>query len=116
LYRRLDGPQARSGQVRKISPTPEFDRRIVQPVDSRYTAYATRPHIFHCIVVKEKLYNPTLLEFFSRTPGSINPLPEYSEGLVLFPWTKVIVTPTHDPFQNMSVVCHKRDFVIVVKY
>jgi len=37
LYRRLDGPQGRSGQVRKISPQPGFDPRTVQPVASRYT-------------------------------------------------------------------------------
>jgi hypothetical protein len=37
LYRRLGGPQGRSGQVRKISPTPGFDPRTVQPVASRYT-------------------------------------------------------------------------------
>jgi len=43
LYRRLGGPQGRSGQVGKISPPPEFDPRTVQPVDSRYTDYATRP-------------------------------------------------------------------------
>ena len=43
LYRRLGGPQGRSGQVRKISPQTGFDPRIVQPVASRYTAYATRP-------------------------------------------------------------------------
>ena len=43
LYRRLVGPQGRSGQVRKISPPPGFDRRTVQPVASRYTNYATRP-------------------------------------------------------------------------
>jgi len=42
LYRRLGGPQGRSGQVRKISPPPEFDPRTVQPVASRYTEYATR--------------------------------------------------------------------------
>jgi len=36
LYRRLGGPQSRSGQVRKISPTPGFDPRTVQPVASRY--------------------------------------------------------------------------------
>ena len=30
LYRRLVGPQDRSGQVRKISPTPGFDPRTVQ--------------------------------------------------------------------------------------
>ena len=43
LYRRLGGPQDRSGQVRKISPPPGFDPRTVQPVASRYTDYATRP-------------------------------------------------------------------------
>jgi len=32
LYRRLGGPQGRSGQVRKISPPPGFDHRTVQPV------------------------------------------------------------------------------------
>jgi hypothetical protein len=31
LYRRLGGPQVRSGQVRKISPTPAFDPRTAQP-------------------------------------------------------------------------------------
>jgi len=40
LYRRLGGPQGRSGRVRKISSLPEFDTRIVQPVASRYTDYA----------------------------------------------------------------------------
>jgi len=42
-YRRLGGPQGRSGQVRKISPPPGFDPRTVQPVASRYTDYGTRP-------------------------------------------------------------------------
>ena len=36
LYRRLGGPQGRSGQVRKISPPPGFVPRTVQPVASRY--------------------------------------------------------------------------------
>jgi hypothetical protein len=35
LYRRLGGPQGRSGEVRKISPLPPgFDLRTVQPVAS----------------------------------------------------------------------------------
>ena len=42
LYRRLGGPQGRSGQVQKISPPPGFDPRTVQPVYSRYTNYATQ--------------------------------------------------------------------------
>ena len=40
LYRRLGGPHSRSGRVWKISPTPGFDPRIVQPVASRYTDWA----------------------------------------------------------------------------
>jgi hypothetical protein len=43
LYRRLGGPQGRSGRVRKISPPPGFDPRTVQPVVSRYTDWATGP-------------------------------------------------------------------------
>ena len=37
LYRRLGGPQGRSGRVRKSSPPPGFDPRTVQPIASRYT-------------------------------------------------------------------------------
>jgi hypothetical protein len=37
LYRRLGGPQGRSGRVRKISPPLGFDPRKAKPVASRYT-------------------------------------------------------------------------------
>ena len=40
LYRRLGGPQGRSGRARKISPPPGFDPRTIQPVASRYTDWA----------------------------------------------------------------------------
>ena len=40
LYRRLGGPQGRSGRVRKILPPPEFDPRTAQPIASRYTDWA----------------------------------------------------------------------------
>ena len=40
LYRRLDGPQGRSGRVRKILPPQGFDPRTIQPVASRYTDWA----------------------------------------------------------------------------
>ena len=39
FYKRLDGPQGRSGRVRKISPPLGFDPRTVQLVPSRYTVY-----------------------------------------------------------------------------
>jgi hypothetical protein len=37
LYRRLGGPQSWSGKVKKISPSPGFDPRTIQPIDSCYT-------------------------------------------------------------------------------
>jgi hypothetical protein len=43
LYSRLGGPQGRSAQVRKVSPSPGFDPWTVQPVASYYTDYATWP-------------------------------------------------------------------------
>ena len=40
LYRRLGGPQGRSGRVWKFSQPPGFGPRTVQPVASRYTDWA----------------------------------------------------------------------------
>ena len=40
LYRRLGGPQGRSGRVRNISSSPGFDPRTTQPAASRYTDWA----------------------------------------------------------------------------
>jgi hypothetical protein len=62
LYRRLDGSQGRTGEVRRISPSPGFDPRTVQPVASRYTDYATRPtswdvvccYLIHSVRVAQK--------------------------------------------------------------
>jgi hypothetical protein len=54
LYRRLGGPQGRSGQVQKISPPPGLDPLTVQPVASRYTdcARATyKPSVIVIIII-----------------------------------------------------------------
>jgi len=78
LYRRLGGPQGRSRQVRKISPSPGFDPRTVQPVASRYTDYATGPtdltktcfKIFRLINcnAKKKIFNlKNFLQVTSKT-------------------------------------------------
>jgi hypothetical protein len=40
FYRRLGGPQGRSGRMRKISPQPGFDAQTAQPVTIRYTDYS----------------------------------------------------------------------------
>ena len=39
LYRRLGGPQGRSGRVQKISHPLGFDPQTIQPVASHYTDY-----------------------------------------------------------------------------
>jgi hypothetical protein len=46
LYRRLGGPQGRSGRLRKLSPPPGFDPRTVQSVAIRYTDYAIPAHLY----------------------------------------------------------------------
>ena len=51
LYRRLGGPQGQFGRVRKISPSPGFDPRTVQPVASSYTNWAIPVPVYlytHC--------------------------------------------------------------------
>ena len=68
LYRRVDGPQGRSGHVRKISPPPEFDPRIVQSVYSRYTDYATRPNVWR----KEVYKMSALVDFVVKDSPSWN--------------------------------------------
>ena len=55
LFRRLGGPQGRSGQVRKISPPSGFDPRTVHPVASRYIGYAPRHVVVHYTYVLDIL-------------------------------------------------------------
>jgi hypothetical protein len=55
FYRRLDGLQDQSGQVRIISSPLGFDPRTVQPVASRYTDYATRPTQKHVAIPKQRI-------------------------------------------------------------
>jgi len=50
LYRRLSGPQGRSGRVRKFSPSPGFDPRTFQPVASLHTDWSIPVH-FRCTVL-----------------------------------------------------------------
>jgi hypothetical protein len=45
LCKRLGGTQGWAGQVQKISPLPEFDPWIVQPVATLYTNYALLGHL-----------------------------------------------------------------------
>jgi hypothetical protein len=72
LYRRLGGPQGRSGQVRKISPPPGFDLRNFQPVASRYTDWATRPTPLPVGVTKSDSYKGTLLKTLPDFPTLVS--------------------------------------------
>jgi len=49
LYRRQGGPQGRFGGERKTSPTPSFDSRKAQPVESRYSDHAILVHYINVI-------------------------------------------------------------------
>ena len=53
FYRRLGGPQGRSGRAENLVPT-RIRSRTVQPVVGRYTDWATRPthtHTYICICI-----------------------------------------------------------------
>ena len=71
LYRRLGGPQGRSGQVRKISPPPGFDPRTFQPVASRYTDWTIPAHLLSFmprLIISNIKYShlPVMLLFIRR--------------------------------------------------
>jgi hypothetical protein len=63
LYRRLGGPQGRSGQVRKISLSPGFDPRTVQPVASCCTDCAIPAHTTY---KGDKGYFPFVAKVFAN--------------------------------------------------
>ena len=53
FYRRLDGPQGRSGRAENLVPT-GIRSRTVQPVVRRYTEWATGPTIVNSSKLKGK--------------------------------------------------------------
>jgi hypothetical protein len=63
LFRKLGGPQGRSGLLRKIPPPPGFDPRTIQPVVSSYTDYAIEAHFPPQYIAKImfRLHNSLLL-------------------------------------------------------
>ena len=72
LYKRPGGSQDRSRQVRKISPTPGFETRTVEPVASRYADWATRPILFYIqIVFYFKVFVGNMTK---KSPHKFNPL------------------------------------------
>jgi hypothetical protein len=58
LYRRLGGPQGRSGQVWIISLSLGFDPQTIQPILSHYTDCAIATH--SVTLTNQKLFEPLL--------------------------------------------------------
>jgi len=67
MYRRLGGPQGRSGQVRKIPSPPWIDPRNVQPVASCYTDWDIPTHA--TLHILEKSTGRVALPCSSRQHG-----------------------------------------------
>jgi len=59
--RRLDGPQGRSGRVRKTLPPPGFDPRTVQPVACPYTVCVMPAHKFMAVLGRNVYNYPRIL-------------------------------------------------------
>jgi hypothetical protein len=81
LYRKLGRPHGRSGRVLKISPTPGFDRRTVQPVASRYTDWAIAAHFRWYDLTNLTIHICAKLEVFDgivRSSGVANNVPSSS--------------------------------------
>ena len=60
LYRTLGGPQVRSKWVWKISSSPGFDSRTVQPISNRYTLPNQRIHYDKLITNFECFYTSSI--------------------------------------------------------
>jgi hypothetical protein len=110
LYRRLGGPDGRSGQLRKMSPLSGFDSRTVQPVASRYTDYPTRPtNQIHTVYIIPPYFIKVLFNIF--LPST----PRYSKWSIsfVFPYRNSVCISfflawfPHDPPSPYSFVYHE---------
>ena len=84
LYRRLGGPQGRSGQVRKLSPPLGFNPWTVQPIASHYTncAIPAQPTTDYMITFTSSFSSlhviriwTLLVELQDSSFSSLSPLP-----------------------------------------
>jgi len=73
FYRRLDGPQGRSGRAENLVPT-GIRSRTVQPVVSRNTDWATHIYIYikHIGILKIQHYNTLLIFLLYSFPERIS--------------------------------------------
>ena len=100
FYRRLGGPQGRSGRAENLVPT-GIRSQTVQPVVSRYTDWTTRPNVQHlkrdkfCFkFVIPSLYSWNVDMFFTSEPSQVI-IKDDS-----------VITTTASVLLLMSVPCH----------
>jgi hypothetical protein len=85
LYRRLGGPQGRSGHVWKISPSPGFDPRTVQPVaQSLYRLSYPVPWKRYYVSRNKGICLPTERNSYSVLHKNKNPPISYNAYSVTF--------------------------------
>jgi hypothetical protein len=86
FYRRLGGPQGRSGRVRNISPPSRYETRTAQLVASHYTDWAISAHRYYSFSVTWECDSVTCVFSYSQYYGMltiaaeiwIQPPPKYS--------------------------------------
>jgi hypothetical protein len=100
FYRRLGRTQGRSGQARKISPKLGFDPWPVQPVDSRYNDWATRPILLTLVLLQKALS----VDIFTAKSGK----PEYCE-IYLGTWCRNVSATGHYLVWNETCVCGRQE-------
>jgi hypothetical protein len=111
LCRRLGGPQGRSGQVRKISPPPEFGPRTVQPVGSRKPTELSRP-MFHVMIVIMCCYTKECFivifthSFICRQLSVCNYIMEmpYIKSTLELHLSELIWTARHPDMQKIRII------------
>jgi hypothetical protein len=117
LYRRLGGPQGRSGLVRKISLPPEFGPRTVQPVGSRIPTELSRPMLHVMIVIMccytEECFIVIFTHSFICRQLSVNPVEIICNYIMEMAYIKtrvelylsgLIGTARHLDVQNIRII------------
>ena len=136
LYRRLGGPQGRSGQVRKISPPLRFEPRTDQPVAqslyrlrypvshfhgiSIFVIVSTRSHKLVPILDQKNLVDTHLIRWISILILSFSPcitLPSISVRIIQFNVAcKVLLTVTLSETSNYHIyICKYILFIPISK-
>ena len=91
-YRRLGGPQGRSGRADNLAP-PGFDPRTVQPEDSRYTDWASWPTVHR--MTTALMCNYTTLTYLRDSDDDqtylLTYLLNYLLTYLLTPWSRILL-------------------------